>query len=199
MADILQTVKRVLSSPSARRIDFHLGLINVDAAGLAAIHSLVSVGTISVKVVKSTDMVDAGVESQYDPTTNSLQFIRADYGSDDYSEEAGIVHECIHGLHDFYGAGYYYPRRGGANFITRSENEAAAYLAASLYFLYETGKPPEGDGVFDIAGMIAKRIMNKRGAFVTPAEANALRIAIALHPIYRSKFGVGTLTTADGP
>lgn len=198
MADILQTVKRVLSSPSAKRIDFHLGLINVDAAGLAAIHSLVSVGTIAVKVVRPADMVSKKVEAQYDPATNSLQVVRGNYGADDYSEEAGIVHECIHGLHDFYGAGFYYPRRGGSNIITRSENKAAAYVAGCLYHLYETATPLQGDAaIFDIAALIAKRIMSKRGAFVTPAEARALRVAIALNTEY--KFGVETLTTADGP
>ena len=138
----------------------------------------------------------------YEPMTvmnfNSLQVVRGNYGADDYSEEAGIVHECIHGLHDFYGAGFYYPRRGGSNFITRSENEAAAYVAGCLYHLYETGTPLQGDAaIFDIAALIAKRIMSKRGAFVTTAEARALRVAIALNTEY--KFGVETLTTADGP
>jgi hypothetical protein len=191
MADILHTVKSVLSSPTARRIDFHLGLINVDAAGLAAIHNLVAVGTVAIRVGALPD----GTAGQYSNDTNTLRFKREDYGADPF-ERATILHECIHALHDMYGGGYYHPR-GGSRFVSASENEAAAYVADQLFYLYETGTVQNHDRIADIAGVIARRIMNRRGAFVTTAEATALRIAIVSNATYDYK--LTTLTGANGP
>jgi hypothetical protein len=190
MADILQTVKRVLSSPSARRVDFHLGLINVDAAGLAAIHNLVAVGTIPIKIVEMK-----GFAGQYFNEFNTLKFPRENYGADPF-ERATILHECVHALHDIYGGGTYHPK-GGSRFVSASENEAAAFVADQLYYLYETGTVQNHDHIADAAGVIAKRIMNRRGAFVTTAEATALRVAIILHKGY--DFGFNTPTGANGP
>jgi hypothetical protein len=191
MADILQTVKSVLSSPSAKRIDFHLGLINVDAAGLAAIHNLVAVGTVAIRVGALKD----GVAGQYFNQTNTLRFKREDYGATAF-EKATILHECIHALHDMYGGGYYHPK-GGSRFVSASENEAAAYVADQLFYLHETGTVQNHDRIADVAGVIAKRIMNRRGAFVTTAEARALRIAIVSNAEY--SYGIDTPTGANGP
>jgi len=193
MADILQTVKSVLSSPAARRIDFHLGLINVDAAGLAAIHNFVASGIVSIKVGE----LKAGVAGQYFNETNTLRFKREDYGaSGDSFERATILHECVHALHDMYGGGYYHPK-GGSQFVKAIDNEAAAYVADQLFYLYDTGMVQNHDRVADVAGVIARRIVNKRGAFVTTAETNALRVALLLSGNYN--YPIDTLTGANGP
>ena len=194
MADIRQTVLNVLASPTARRIDFHLGSINVDAAGLAAIHNLVAVNAIPVKVVG----MDSGVAAQYRNDTNGLEFPRDTYGAN-AKERSDILHECIHALHDMYGGGTWFPQKGGSKFTPRSENEAAAYVADALFYTYETGGGAQGHGdpIFDLAAMIAKRIMNKPGSFVTVQEARALRIAIVSDSTYRYRYD--TLTVADGP
>ena len=191
MADILQTVKSVLSSSSARKIDFHLGLIHVDAAGLAAIHNLVAVGTIAIKV----GALREGVAGQYSNATNTLRIKRENYGADAF-ERATILHECVHALHDIYGGGSYHPK-GGSRFVSASENEAAAYVADQLFYLYETGTVQNHDRIADVAGVIAKRIRNQRGAFVTTAEATALRIAIVSNAEY--SYNLNTPTGANGP
>ena len=192
MADIVQTVMGVLTSQSARRIDFHLGLLHVDAAGLAAIHGLVALGGVRTEVAR---FLQPGVGAEYNAATNTLRFPRRDYGAV-ASEKATILHECVHALHDVYGGGFFHPR-GGSRFMTASENEAAAYVAGCLYHLYETGKPLTGDGtIFYYAGKIAKRIMNQRGAFVTTDEADELRRAVVDDPTYR--IGFSTPTTANG-
>jgi hypothetical protein len=95
MANLLHTVRRVLKSPEAMRIDFHLGLINVDAAGLTQISSLVAGGWVGIQVVK----MDDDTLAQYAYEANTLLFPRQDFGKDEI-EEASIVHECIHALHD---------------------------------------------------------------------------------------------------
>lgn len=192
MADILHTVKTVLSSPSAKRIDFHLGLIHVDAAGLAAIHNFVATGIVGIKVGELKE----GVAGQYFNSTNTLRFKRENYGANAF-ERATILHECVHALHDMYGGGTYHPK-GGSRFVSASENEAAAYVADQLFYLYETGTVQNHDRIADVAGVIAKRIMNRRGAFVTMAEATALRIAIVSNG-ENYGYGFNTLTGANGP
>lgn len=193
MADIRQTVMSVLASPSARRIDFHLGTINVDAAGLATIHALVAVGAIPIKVVSMA----SNVAAQYSNGSNTLEFPRDTYGVG-AKERSDILHECIHALHDMYGGGTWFPQKGGSKFTPRSENEAAAYVADALFYAYETGGGVQAHGpIFDMAALIARRIMNKPGAFVTLAEARALRIAIVSDPTYT--YSYDALTVADGP
>lgn len=195
MADLLQTVMGVLTSPSAKRIDFHLGLIHVDAIGLAAVKSLVSVSAVGGVRIDIVKYLPKGVAAQYDNATNTLQFTRKDYGAT-AGERAVILHECVHALHDVYGGGYYHPR-GGSRFMTASENEAAAYVAGCLYHLYETGKTLKGDStIFYHAAEIAKRIMHQRGAYVTTDEATNLRSVIVDDGTYN--IGFKTPTTANG-
>ncbi len=193
MADILETVKGVLNSPSARRIDFHMGLIHVDAAGLHAIRGLLAAGIVRVKVVPSTDR---DVAALYNYAANTLKFPRADYGAN-AKEKSDILHECIHALHDIYGAGYYHSR-GGSRFMTESEDEAAAYVADALYYWYETGRVQgsAADPIFVKAGAIARRIKDLRGAYVTTAEAIDLRQAIVGDDAYR--YDLDTPTGANG-
>jgi hypothetical protein len=192
MANILHTVVDVLMSPSARKIDFHLGLIHVDVVGLMSVGNLILAGAVKIDV---TRFLPQGVGAEYDNASNTLKVPSADYGARS-NEKATIVHECVHALHDVYGGGFFHPR-GGSRYITASENEAAAYVAGDLYHLYETGRPLRGsDTVFFHADKIAKRIMNQRGAFVSTEEAIALRKVIVDSPTY--KIGFSTPTGANG-
>lgn len=192
MAKVLHTVIDVLTSPSARRIDFHLGLIHVDVVGLMAINSLIVVGAVRIDVAR---FLEPGVGAEYDNATNTLKVPRDDYGTTS-NERATIVHECVHALHDVYGGGHFHPR-GGTRFMTTSENEAAAYVAGCLYHLYATGRPLRGEStIFYHAAKIAQRIMNQRGAFVSTDEATKLRRIIVDDP--KHKIGFHTPTTANG-
>lgn len=198
MANMAQRVMALLKSPAAQRMDFHFGLIHVDAIGLNAIHDHIAKGEIQVGVVKPEDRDKIDAEAAYLDAKNALLFKRADYGADAF-QNAAIVHECIHALHDFYGAASTLHPRGGSKFITKSENEAAAYVVSALYYQYETRRPLTDRNDTPIAvnaTLIATRIMNQRGAFVSTAEARALRLAVALNRGY--SFGVETLTDADG-
>ncbi len=193
MADILATVKDVLISPSARKIDFHMGLMHVDAASLLAIRGLIIARIVRVKVMP---MSGSNVAAAYNNAANTLKFPREDYGKD-AKEKSDILHECIHALHDVYGAGYYHSR-GGSRFMTESENEAAAYVADALYYWYETGtvQGSAADPIFVKAGAIARRIKDLRGAYVSTAEAIDLRQAIVDDDAYT--YDLSTLTGANG-
>lgn len=193
MSRILQTVKDVLTSTSARRIDFHLGTIHVDAVGLMVISHFVSFGRIAVKVAPMAP----GVAAQYDPGANTLEVPRDNYGAN-AKERSDILHECVHALHDMFGGGSMFPKRAGSLLTPRSENEAAAYVADALYYSYETGGGAQsGNDILDFAAVIARRIANRRSALVTDAEARWLRLAIVRHPVY--SYGFRDLTIADGP
>lgn len=191
MARVLHTVIDVLSSPSARKIDFHLGLIHVDVVGLMAINNLIVVGAVRIEVAR---FLEHGVGAEYDDSTNTLKVPRSDYGATS-DEKATIVHECVHALHDVYGGGHFHPR-GGSRYITKNENEAAAYVAGCLYHLYATGKPLRGKStIFHYAATIAQRV-NQRGAFVSTEEVTKLRRIIADDPVH--KIGFQTPSTANG-
>lgn len=192
MANLVETVKSVLISPSAKRIDFHLGFMHVDAAGLNAVRNLIITGIVHVNVVPTTK---SDAAAAYNNFTNTLRIPRADYGAT-ARERSDILHECVHALHDAYGSGYYHSR-GGSMFMTRSENEATAYVADALYFMYETGRTQDDkDPIFVKAAAIAKRIKNLRGAHVSTGEALDLRKTIVSDPLYG--YDLGALTTADG-
>ncbi len=192
MTRILQTVKKVLTSTSARKIDFRLGTIHVDAVGLGAINLLVSFGQIAVKVRR----MKPGVAALYVPSTNTLNFPRDDYGAN-AQERTDILHECVHALHDMFGGGSTFPKRAGFRFTPRSEDEAAAYVADALYYLYETGGAQSGDDVVNTAAAIARRIVISRVPFVLGVEATLLRHKIVSQATYPYSFDA--VTIADGP
>ena len=190
---LMLTTMRVLKSSSAQRIDFHLGWINVDVVGLNAIHDHISNKEVTVGLLeKNTDDLPLYLDVE-----NTIGFPRLDYGANPF-ESAAILHECIHAMHDYYGGGTYFHPRGGSRFTTKSENEAAAYVASSLYYLYETKKPVSAvsnSPIATISSRIAQRIKDRPGAFVTEAEALDLRNAVAKAYGY----GLWTVTDADGP
>lgn len=193
MSRILHTVKRVLTSTSARKIDFRLGTIRVDDAGLGAILLLVSSGVITVKTLPMPPDVSAA----YVPASNTLKVPRDNFGANAH-ERAAILHECVHALHDMFGGGSYIPKRAGFRFTPRSEDEAAAYVAGALYYFYETGGGAlSGSHLVSLAAQIAERIADGGSPVVTEIEASALRVAVVTDPGYR--YGFNDLTIADGP
>jgi hypothetical protein len=190
----MKTVTGVLKSRPAQKIDFHLGLIHVDAMGLTEIATYVASRIIRIKV---EPIADPDVAAQYLGSVNTLHFSREDYGAN-ADERRDILHECVHALHDMHGAGYYHPS-SGSRFMTEVENEAAAYVAGSLYELYETGTlSATSNPAFTNSDLIAKRIGSLRGAYVSTAELDALRIAILSRKTYRH-LSFTTPTSADGP
>lgn len=198
MANLAQKVMALLKSRSAQRMNFHFGLIHVDAVGLNAIHDHIAKQEIVVGIVRPEHRDKFPGEAGYLDAENALLFKTPDFGKNPF-QDAAIVHECIHALHDFYGADATLPMRGGSKFITKSENEAAAYVVSALYYQYETGRPlteRNDEPIAQISTLIATRIKNQRGAIVTPEEYRALRLAVALNVGYT--FGVETLTDADG-
>ncbi|WP_342362181.1 hypothetical protein [Terrarubrum flagellatum] len=196
VSELRTLVYNTLVSPSANKIDFTLGSIHVDGAGFAGVAALVATGGIGIKVGKQ----QAGASASYVNPKNTLSF-PPDYSGALPRVRKDIVHECTHALHDIWGGGRWWSERGSA-ITTGTENEAAAYIAGSLYVTYEAGFPVKSlsdDPIFQLAYDIAGRISGKSGARVDLRDEMQLRQAIANEPLYqRDGVTLWSRTRADG-
>jgi len=119
-------------------------------------------------------------------------FRKDTYGSTP-EERATILHECTHALRDimagsaFRKEGMYGSKIGGQ---LHFDNEAAAYIAEALFYIYDNGgaELPTSDGdegdIFAAANAIARGLKDKKGAPVDETDFADLRSKITLNPIY---------------
>ena len=196
-----QTVTKVLTSPSARKIDFTLGSIHVDYAGFMSVFMALASrqqGYAGIDIEIDEDL-PAGAQAAYFPTEDKFHFPHAAFGLTDVSEKIAIIHESVHAMHDIAGGNYYSSGRG-SRLTTRSENEAAAYVAGGLYLRYETNQKVAETDSFDLmTNKIVDSIQNRQGARVSDSDAMTLRHFIAAHPVYlRSGTGLYRTTNANG-
>jgi hypothetical protein len=167
---------RVISTlrlPATKKIDFRLGQWQINAITFERVATAVMVLDIEVDV----GGVSAGAEASYNSNIDTLLLPSAQYGTD-VLRQAGIVHECVHAYVDLM----------TVSGQSDSANEAAAYVAGLLYLLYSLKVAPTPVVDFGkLAMTIAKSIMNKPGAGVSPKDEMALRTAIASFAHYRNK------------
>lgn len=190
-------VTNILLSPAAQKIDFRLGSIHVDGAGLgevAASTYFAVLGFKGVKVVQERQSEGSG--GSYDNKTNTLSLPNTRrFGTSTY-DKMTIVHEAIHAMHDMAGSTWFSER--GSMFTTAAENEAAAYVGGALYTLYSSSetftKSPH-----DLAFAIAKSIAGRRGASVPSAQAKRLMETICeLNIYFEQGMTMTTRTPANG-
>ena len=182
-------IMTTLLSPSARRIDFTLGSIRIDGVGLAHVAGMLGSGAISLRIdTERSEITSYNTGGNYFTVPVTLR------GRSTY-ERTQIVHEGCHALHDIYGGGNKDPQRGSRQ-TTRTENEAAAYVAGCLYYLYENGPRRTDTGILQQAFIIAASIFNRKGAVVPPDAAFLLRSLISVHPLYL--YDLSELTKANG-
>jgi hypothetical protein len=202
---MFNTLMTLVMSPSAQKIDFTLGSVHVDGSGFASVYyALVKYATSQHGGIGAeVGGVPPGAAAGYDNANNVFKFPHARFGASDENERMSLIHECVHAMQDI-AAGM--PRSPpGSRPTTQSENEAAAYIAAMLFLIYENpgvrlSYPPSADKHWIKALEIAYKIENAKGAHVSDVDAIILRIWISLHPVYRS-VGIGffaPLTWADG-
>ena len=210
--EVAGRIVMLLASKSVQRIDFQLELVHVTGSSLSSV-----IGALITRAVGVTDMdsqfrrlgsppsginveigkVKKGAEAQYDPKNNTFGFPNATFGQTDPREQATIVHESVHAWLDLR-----MPKvRTTGDWLkkvvlstTSATNEATAYIAGALYFIYKT--TPEGSNptpsdrwrdhpLFSEAYRIAVGIMNNPGAAVSAADVTALKQKIMDRPIYK--------------
>ena len=174
------------------KINFTLGRVQVNAAGFFSVFNAIVNGRIGVALGN----MPHGAAAAYDSRGDVFHFPHILWG---YTEEErmAMLHESVHAMQDIRGAIAY--GSWGAAVQTKSECEAAAYVAGSLYYYYATGFFPQSNvEVFLRANRIAESVTRGRTT-VTAADAAQLRLLIAAEPIYRRDgMTYWTPTEADG-
>jgi hypothetical protein len=180
----------VLQSPEVARIDFTLGSIKVDGAGLREVVVSLMLGTIHIGI----QAMPAGAAAQYAPHGNKFLFPSAAFGATE-NDNAYLVHESVHALQDI---DYGYDFAHGDYFTLESENEAAAYVAGVLYDMYKNLDTSYSAPTWVAAKAIASKIKDTPGAVVSDADATSLRAVIAADPTYRSADFASDSTYSNG-
>lgn len=200
-AHLRMIVMGILLSKPAAQIDFTLGSIHVDANGFASV-----VGAMFTKQCGFPGIgIDVGgvppdAAAAYDEAEDVFNFPNATFGTAP-NERIYIIHESVHAMHDISIGTLCVPGGRGCIFTTRSENEAAAYVAGALFSLYDTGVVPAGipaSGEHWVKAFeIAKSIKNVKGAVVDSADALSLRTLIVSRKAYEG-VSLWAPTTANG-
>jgi len=139
-------VGKVLLSKAAASIDFWCNGMHVYGGGYYFVSYAPTQGWIGLKFAKSgkgaeATQVTAGAEAQYVHEIRVLWFPSASYGMRS-AERAGILHECTHALRHIMLSGVYEKDGLCGSSIRgqlKADDEAAAHIAGSLFYLYENG------------------------------------------------------------
>jgi predicted NAD/FAD-binding protein len=190
--ELLARVIGTIMSGPAMKISFTLGRVQVNAAGFHSVFNAIVNGRIGVVLGN----MPRGAAAAYDSRGDVFRFPHILWGYTE-DERMAMLHESVHAMQDIRGAIAY--GRWGAAVQTKSECEAAAYVAGSLYRYYATGFFPRSNvEVFLQANRIAESVTRGRTT-VTAADSAELRRLIAAEPIYRRDgMTFWTPTEADG-
>src|SRR5262245_49185435 len=137
-SDMVDRISAILGSKAALAIDFHLDQTRVFGPTIYSVVHYLNAGLrgnhgITIKF----GPLDG--EAAYKPRENVLRILRASYGQTD-NERMTIFHECVHAWLDIR-----MPRiRTDSDAVTavlltttHLSDEAAAYVAGALFFIYE--------------------------------------------------------------
>jgi hypothetical protein len=185
--DCILRVKSILVSDAAVKIDFYVGPIHVDFPGFASV--LVRIGAKELGnpgIGFEFGNVPPGAAAAYDNDDDVFRFPDTNYGGTP-AQRAVIIHESVHAMRDIWGATIDTP--SGPMETTDTMDEAAAYIAESLFRLYEK-TPGKGewltDGLRVKADAIAKSIMDRKGAVVSDHDVDTMQDLVASNRVYRN-------------
>jgi hypothetical protein len=174
-----QRLIQVLRSPTAQKIDFYFGFLHVNGFGYQAVADAVSKGSIGVRL----GQVPALAAAAFDGAARVFDFPDGGIYGVNMSDQANIVHEATHAMK-------WLIYRRARIVEADTQDEGAAYVAGSLYLLYNNLDWGPGNDFHHVVGsQVARSIMNKKGALVPLTDEARLRAAITFHPAY-SQIGV---------
>jgi len=188
--DMIQRLTILFASKAAQQINFKLDQIHFVGSGFVKVLvylNLRQMGQPGIQI-KFGAMSD-DVAAYYEPRRNILNFRKASYGETAF-QRMTIIHECVHAWLDVR-----MPKvqtvadaiEAAQMTTTQLSDEAAAYIAGGLFYIYENvppGRKPaypadwKSDPIYEEAIRIAAKIMNKPGAVVSDADAKPLKQAI---------------------
>src|SRR5262245_25827786 len=185
-----QRMLNVLTSNAARKINFHLDEIHVVGfeVGRVISHLLLNPRGASPLKVR-TGHVSDGAGAEYDQHENRFEFPDENFG-EPAEERAAIFHECVHAWRDASRAPAHNQSDTARRLLLRGsklKDEAAAYVAEALFYLYDalSPKPPAADdSIHRESERIAASIMNRPGILIPAACAAALKSQIMAQPLY---------------
>ena len=164
---------------AAQKIDFYLGYLHVSGFGYGAVADAVSRGAIGVRFGE----LELGAAAAFDGEDKVFDFPDGGVYGASLVEQSNIVHEATHA------AKWLIYKKAGI-IENDTQDEAAAYLAGTLYLMHNGGDwPPGSHLIFVEASRIARSILNKKGSIVPAHDEARLRSFVSLHPVY-SNMGV---------
>jgi hypothetical protein len=133
--DALRTlIGTIVMSDAAQKVDFYLDKMHVDGSGLSYVAlALASKPRGGRGLSIAVGGLGPHAEASYDPSTNTFKFPKVNYGTVPF-ERMTIFHESVHVWRDSVGRTV---ATSSGKVKTRDvSEEAAAFLAGALFFLY---------------------------------------------------------------
>lgn len=183
-------IHAILTSNAAQRINFTLAFIHVDGDGLRVVADALLARIKGEKSI-SVGIGDAaeGAAGSYTNSKNRISF-PAGFRTQSWRDKQVVVHECVHAMQDVLGGASWLNFRGAPALTLGVDNEAAAYVAGELYFIYAAaGERRTTHPIYVAASAIARKIADRPGAFVAIDDVFALRTAIKSRPLYANLAG----------
>jgi hypothetical protein len=195
--DALRTIiGAIVMSDAAQKVDFYLDKMHVDGSGLSYVAlALASKPRGGRGLSIAVGGLGPHAEASYDPSTNTFKFPKVNYGTVPF-ERMTIFHESVHVWRDSVGRTV---ATSSGKVKTRDvSEEAAAFLAGALFFLYDAGPTSASDttptwakGVYDNALCLALQVAgqsNPKGCNVNEFNqigVDALKEGIRKNRAYR--------------
>jgi len=177
-------IRDTLDSPATQRINFFVGTQHIDSQGFQQVSRAILKwlwGFREGVAVEIGETSKSAAPAQYLYKDDRFTFVIATFGRTP-DQRGAMVHECVHAMIDI--------QRGSPGF-TQPMNEAAAYIAGALYFIYATGRPIDpatqhrlAQPSYAKANQIALAISDKPGAAVADADTIQLVNAVVQNPTY---------------
>src|SRR5262245_24275874 len=176
----------ILGSKAAQKIDFQLDQTRIVGSALTTVLASLNDFQAGKKGIKiDFGHVSPGGMASYDAKQNVIQLPKnPDFGVS-MKHRVGLLHECIHAWLDLRMPKVLPkdPKAAAALQTTELSDEAVAYVAGALFYIYEY-QPNESNPklpdtwvvpIFIEAHRIALKIMNKAGAIVSKDDADVLK------------------------
>jgi hypothetical protein len=135
--------------------------------------------------------VPAGAAAAFDGEDKVFDFPEGRIYGSSLVEQALVVHEATHT------AKWLIFKKAGI-IETDTQDEAAAYLASTLYLMNNGRDWAPGHLICVEASRIARSLLNKKGSIVPAHDEARLRSFVTLHPVY-SSMGVAYNSTVYVP